>query len=240
MIIKSAIVLCAGRGKRLQPYTDETPKPLLKVSGVPTLDFILKSLKNAGVLNVCLVTHYLSEQIEAYAASQAYFDSQHIMCAKQHKLAGTADAAMAAITAKPEWFDESFILTASDYLLGEDFYTNQIQHFAKHDCAIGISLKSIPEAELALRSSVSFDSNGLIDAVVEKPAAGAAPSRMSANLIFILPANIKTYIEQVAPSARGEKEVQSAVNAHIAAHGPACGLEQAAPSEWTPDLASST
>ena len=91
-----------------------------------------------------------------------------------------------------------------------------------------------------MRSSVSFDDNGLIDAVVEKPAAGLAPSNMSANLIFILPANIKKFIEQVAPSQRGEKEIQSAVNAHIASYGPACGLEQAAPPEWSPDLAAIT
>ena len=63
---RRAVVLAAGRGRRLRPHTDHTPKPLLPVNGRPTLDFVLTALARAGVTDLCLVTHYLAGQIQAY------------------------------------------------------------------------------------------------------------------------------------------------------------------------------
>ena len=237
-MIKTAIVLCAGRGKRLKPHTDNTPKPLLPVAGKPTLDFILASLQVAGVEKVVLVTHYLAEQIEAYALTQHYFSDSNIVCVKQSQLAGTADAATAALSAIPEWFTQPFILTASDYLVPTDFYKALVETHEQSGKAIAVSLKKLPDEELSQRSSVRFDQNGHVLEVVEKPAPGNAPSNMGANLVFILPADIVAAINKVAPSSRGEKEIQSAVNAYLATNGPGCSLEQATPVEWSPELTS--
>ena len=65
-MIKSAILLAAGRGKRQRPYTDVTPKPLLEVNGHPTLDFVLRAVAKAGAERVCIVTNHLEEKIFAY------------------------------------------------------------------------------------------------------------------------------------------------------------------------------
>src|SRR5512139_1128361 len=61
IVIRSAILLAAGRGKRQRPYTDTTPKPLLPVRGRPTLDYVLTSVKHANVERVCIVTRHLEE-----------------------------------------------------------------------------------------------------------------------------------------------------------------------------------
>lgn len=234
--LTSAIVLCAGRGKRLQPYTDTTPKPLLCVAGKPTLDFILDSLQRAGIENVVLVTHHLAAQVEAYAQSQSFFPAARIVCIKQQQLAGTADAAMSALALKPEWFSTSFILTASDYLVPPLFYTSLVEAYQNSGKALAISVKRLPEKELAMRSSVRFDHLGQVLEVVEKPAAGNAPSSFSANLVFVLPADIVHAIGRVTPSVRGEKEIQSAINEYLHEHGPGCSLEQQTPAEWSPEL----
>lgn len=239
-LVKSAIVLCAGRGKRLKPHTDNTPKPLLAVSGKPTLDFVLDALSYAGIEQVVLVTHYLGEQIEAYARQQSFFPTHAIQCVDQQKLAGTADATLIALEAKPEWFLNSFVLTASDYLVPQAFYHELIQAHGGSQKAIACSLKRIAESEMNMRSSVRFNEKNDIVEVVEKPAPGTAPSPFSANLVFVLPADIKQYIETVDFSERGEKEIQSAINAYIQGSGepllPACGLVQATPAEWHPSL----
>jgi len=234
--VTSAIVLCAGRGKRLSPHTDTTPKPLLPVKDKPTLDFILASLQHAGIKKIVLVTHYLADQLLAYARHQSYFPADAIYCVPQEQLAGTADATLSALDAKPDWFSGSFLLTASDYLVPHPFYKSLIDAFIQSQKAIGVSVKRIDESEMAMRSSVRFDSNDHVLEIVEKPAAGTAPSTLSANLIYILPADIIHAIRQVQPSPRGEKEVQTAVNSYIQGHGSAFSLEQIAPSEWHPDL----
>lgn len=67
-----AMILAAGRGSRMQPYTSETPKPLVKVGGHPLLDYALKLVQPAGIDEAIVNTHHLGEQIEAYLAKQNF------------------------------------------------------------------------------------------------------------------------------------------------------------------------
>ncbi len=57
------IVPAAGRGSRLRPYTDDVPKPLVPVAGVPMLERSLGLLADAGVTEVVVVTGYLADQL---------------------------------------------------------------------------------------------------------------------------------------------------------------------------------
>ena len=232
--VSAAIVLCAGRGARLKPYTNTIPKPLLPMNGRPTLSYILESLKLSGIERVCLVTHYLSEQIERYATEQAFFPQGAICCAKQPGLAGTADATLCALEACPDWFDGPFLLSASDYIVPRDFYPTLTQAYQREARSIVVSIKRLPDEELAMRSSVRFNDQGDVLEIVEKPLPGTAPSRFSANLVYILPANIVPMIAAVEPSPRGEKEVQTAINVHLETNGVAFAVEQPAPVEWQP------
>lgn len=58
-----AIVLAAGRGERMRPLTDHTPKPLLEVQGEPLLGWHLHALAAAGVREVVINTAWLEDQI---------------------------------------------------------------------------------------------------------------------------------------------------------------------------------
>ena len=61
-----AMLLAAGRGERLRPLTDHTPKPLLKVGGQALIVWQLEKLKRAGISEVVINLAYLGEQIETY------------------------------------------------------------------------------------------------------------------------------------------------------------------------------
>ena len=63
---KSAMVMAAGFGKRLRPFTDKVPKPLTKVLGVPLIDVALNRLAAAGVARAVVNLHHLGEQIRAH------------------------------------------------------------------------------------------------------------------------------------------------------------------------------
>jgi N-acetyl-alpha-D-muramate 1-phosphate uridylyltransferase len=60
-----AIVLAAGRGERMRPLTDTTPKPLLQVRGRPLIEWHLQALARGGVRDVVVNTAWLEEQIVA-------------------------------------------------------------------------------------------------------------------------------------------------------------------------------
>ena len=64
-ISSPAIVLAAGRGERMSPLTDTTPKPLLQVHGKPLMQYHLEALAAGGFASAVVNTAWLGEQIEA-------------------------------------------------------------------------------------------------------------------------------------------------------------------------------
>ncbi|HAX92103.1 MAG TPA: mannose-1-phosphate guanylyltransferase [Rhodospirillaceae bacterium] len=66
----TAMVLAAGFGKRMQPLTLQTPKPLLKVGGKPMLDHALDHLRDVGIKRAVVNTHYLGDQIAVHCAQR--------------------------------------------------------------------------------------------------------------------------------------------------------------------------
>jgi len=65
-MIKKAIILAAGFGKRVHPLTVDCPKPLLKIGKETLLSNTIKFLIKFGINEVTINTHYLSEQIVSY------------------------------------------------------------------------------------------------------------------------------------------------------------------------------
>ena len=72
MRVKTALILCAGYGKRLAPMTNDIPKPLLKVKNINLLDNTLKFAQSIGINKIKINTFYLSEQIKNFIEKQNY------------------------------------------------------------------------------------------------------------------------------------------------------------------------
>jgi MurNAc alpha-1-phosphate uridylyltransferase len=63
MKINTALILCAGFGKRLNPLTLNTPKPLLKLNNVSVLETCISLIESIGVKKIMINTFYLDDQI---------------------------------------------------------------------------------------------------------------------------------------------------------------------------------
>lgn len=59
-----AMILSAGRGERMRPLTDHTPKPLLKVAGRPLIEYTIDTLVSAGFTEIIINIAHLGEQIK--------------------------------------------------------------------------------------------------------------------------------------------------------------------------------
>ena len=70
MKVRTALILCAGYGKRLAPITNDIPKPLLKVKNINLLDNTLKFAQSIGINNIKINTFFLSEQIKKFIEKQ--------------------------------------------------------------------------------------------------------------------------------------------------------------------------
>jgi len=66
MTNRSAILLVGGRGTRLAPLTNNTPKPMLQVAGVPFTEHQINKARNAGISEIVLATSFKAEHFEPY------------------------------------------------------------------------------------------------------------------------------------------------------------------------------
>jgi len=230
--VKTAILLAAGRGSRLSPYTDTTPKPLLPYKGKPTLLHIIESLDTAGVVQLLIVTNYLEHKISEFIQQTALPNHIHIKTVTQKTLSGTADAVITAIDLIPSWFTNSFLVSATDYIVEAPFYHELLNYHISHNCGISVSLKKVPPETQSMRSSVRISADMSVSEVIEKPAPGREPSPFTANLVYVLPHSITPFLKDTTPSIRGELELQSAINEWLKSEGCARGLLQQTPQEW--------
>jgi NDP-sugar pyrophosphorylase family protein len=231
-MIKSAILLAAGRGKRQRPYTDEVPKPLLPVRGRTTLDYVLSAVRCAGVARVCIVTHHLEQQIFDFVGNGSTWNLE-VTFSHQNELRGNGDA---LLSVPKDWIrDEPVLVAATDYILEENALLELVRAHEGYQADITMSLKECPVEELISRSSVDVDSGWRIKRIIEKPGREEIMSPYAASILFILPSKIWDYLPKIEASTRGEIEMQSAVQRMIEDGHSAFGLLQPAPQEWTPE-----
>jgi len=72
MKIKTALILCAGYGRRLNPITLTTPKPLLKINEITLLENCINLIHSLGINKILINTFYLSEKIEQFLKDKKF------------------------------------------------------------------------------------------------------------------------------------------------------------------------
>ncbi len=114
-----ALVLSAGYGTRLHPFTTQTPKPLLKIAGKPILGYIFENLARAGISEVAVNLHYQADQIRDYCGDGSKWGVS-IHYSEEAQLLGTAGTVLSL----KNWFTKDS--SSADFLvLYGDVITNQ-------------------------------------------------------------------------------------------------------------------
>ena len=79
MKVKTALILCAGLGKRLNPLTIEKPKPLLELNNITLLENTINLIKELGIKKIFLNTFYFKDQIKDYLNNKNFNISINIV-----------------------------------------------------------------------------------------------------------------------------------------------------------------
>jgi NDP-sugar pyrophosphorylase family protein len=108
------VVLAAGRGERLSPYTDHTPKPLMTLLGKPLIEHVISSCRDAGLKEFIVVTGYLGNVIRNHLRSGEHLGVSIDYVENANWSLGNGSSLMAA-RAKLEG-EGHFLLTMSDHI----------------------------------------------------------------------------------------------------------------------------
>ena len=104
-----ALILSAGLGTRLRPFSDMTPKPMFTLAGRPLLDLHIRRLEAMGCKAVAVNTHHLNATIAAFIGSQSYSIPVHL--SHEPELLGTGGAIK---NLADFWDDDPFMVINSD------------------------------------------------------------------------------------------------------------------------------
>ncbi|MDD9953205.1 MAG: nucleotidyltransferase family protein [Candidatus Woesearchaeota archaeon] len=149
----NVIIPVAGRGERLRPLTDTTPKPLLEVAGKPILDHIMDKILPLNPSEVIFVTGHLKEQIEEYAKK-----FPNARCIEQQEQRGTADAVWTAKDA----LTEDVLVDFGDTIFDADL---SVIENCQDDAIIWVKEVDNPERF----GVIVTDDQGYMTTMVEKP-----------------------------------------------------------------------
>jgi len=135
-----AIVLCGGKGTRLRPYTYTIPKPMLPLGKKPILEYVLQTLKNAGITEVTLAVGYLHEQIEEHFGDGKKFGMK-LAYTVETKEMGTAGS----IVPLSGQLKETFVVMMGDHMSNIDVKALVAFHKKQGGIAtVALNRKGIP------------------------------------------------------------------------------------------------
>lgn len=127
-----AVLMAGGKGVRLRPLTETTPKPLLPVGGKSIIDYNIDSLMENGIKHISVTVNYLHEQLEEHFAEPV--NGVKIDCIKEPQFLGT----MGATQFVTKFYNDVVLVMNSDLFTNidyEDFYL----HFKEHNADMSVA-----------------------------------------------------------------------------------------------------
>jgi glucose-1-phosphate thymidylyltransferase len=175
-----AVILAAGEGKRLRPFTETMPKVMLPVANKPVLEYVFDAVKKSGIDEIVVVVGYKKEVIMEYFKD--YKDIK-ITYVNQVKQLGTAHALLQA----KKNIKDSFIVLAGDNIIDQ----SSISKLMKTSSDYAILIKEHPYPS---KYGVVFVENNSIRRIVEKPKEDVG--KYISTGIYKLPRSVFTDIER--------------------------------------------
>lgn len=198
-----AILLCAGRGKRLKPLTDNKPKALLEVGGQTLLSRHLKALREVGILRVILVVGYKADEVRRQIGDGSGFGLQ-VEYALQSIPRGTGDALRWAARLIPS---DPFLLGYADiFSLRPDLYLRMMVD-SETPKILCVPVKDA--AAFGRLETMTVEGRRVLRAIVEKDGRHV-PGDINGGW-YVLPRVVLSHLENLPPSVRGEWELTDAV-----------------------------
>jgi NDP-sugar pyrophosphorylase family protein len=200
-----AVVLCAGFGKRMSPYTDTYQKSMIPVHGKPLLEYILEGIIFAGLKELIIVVGYRKDQIIQYFQKGDKWGIK-IEYVEQQEINGTGGA---LLTCEDLIKNDHFFLTWGDILVQYNVYKEVIDIFKQENQDYVLVAN---ETDDPYKGAAVYHENDYCTSIIEKPPIGKSRSELNNCGVFIFSKEIFKALKILKPSKRGEIELTEAIN----------------------------
>ncbi len=157
-MIKKAVILAAGEGTRLKPFTENAPKAMIPVANKPVLEYVVNALVKSGIHNIVIVVGYKKESILEYFGDGNRFGAE-IEYVTQKEQVGTAHA---LLQAEKYMEEDNFLVLPGDNIVDEKGIIPLIKE--KHEMVLLVKKHPQPS-----KYGVVEIEEGVIKNIMEKP-----------------------------------------------------------------------
>jgi UTP--glucose-1-phosphate uridylyltransferase len=226
MKLRKAVIPVAGLGTRFLPATKTVPKELLPIVDIPSIQYVVQEAVDAGIEEIIFVTGRGKDGIEdhfddAPELEQVLADRGHtdmvkmlrriaemteVVSVRQKKPLGLGHAVLCA---RDLVGDEPFAVMLADDLIDSDTpCIRQLLEIFQSTNESVIALMEVPQSEVhqygVIRGTTLRERLYQVEAMVEKPSAAEAPSRMAIIGRYVLRPEIFSILRSLAPGKGGE------------------------------------
>lgn len=127
-----AVLMAGGKGERLRPLTEKTPKPLLKVGDKCIIDHNVDRLISYGIRHINVTVNYLGEQLEEHYSQPR--NDIHVRTFREPKFLGTIGSILFVDT----FYNDTVLVMNSDLFTNID-YEDFFLHFKAHDAEMSVA-----------------------------------------------------------------------------------------------------
>ncbi len=196
------IVLAAGIGKRLRPFTNFIAKSLLPVGGRPAIIQILEDFNALNISEIAVVISHLGYQIRDYLDKGDY----RVTYIDEGKPLGTGHALLVA----SDFIQDDVLVAATDCILPREHLKELCAYHLAEKCDVTLSLKMLSEEEMLSSATVVLEKDNSISRIIEKPTRDEILSNVASSPYYVVNESIKRYLPRVKLSRRGEYELADA------------------------------
>ncbi len=207
------VILAAGRGSRMRGLTKNRPKAMLPVAGKPIIARVVEQLQAADIARIIIVVSADDAHLRPYFAAHPP-ENVSLTFAVQPYAGGMAHA---LLQAAPH-IDAPFVVTACDSLYPRTFYAELTAAHRAQSSPATLAVMALPPAVIPRASSVEIVGDRVVR-IVEKPAPEDAPSNIASLALYVFEPILLHHLRGVSVSARGEMELQDAIQMLMTAAG---------------------
>lgn len=227
-----AMILAAGKGTRLAPFTNTTPKPLLNVLGEPVIEHIIRFLRRQNVEDVFINTSHCASTLQSMVGDGSRYRMNFTYTFEGYKSKdkfvpvplGSAGG-LRNIQSIYRPFNETFLVVCGDAIIDFDLDYVLAFHKARKSIATIVSAK-VPLAKVSQYGVIDATEEGLIKRFQEKPAMEDACSDWVSTGIYVFEPEIFDYIP-----GDGEYDIGGELLPKLVENGQAVYACQT-PSQW--------
>jgi len=201
------VIPAAGKGTRMEPFTNAYPKELLPVGEKAVIHHAIEDMKEAGITDICIVVGWKQHAIIDYLASGEDLGVQltYVVQDERDGLAGAVKSAQHYIE------DEAFAVVLGDNYVDDKRALREIVKFHKHN-GMDATIGAFNPEDVTSYGIIDPGDDNMVDGLVEKPEKDEAPSELGISGLYVFEPVIFDAIDEIERGKGNEYQLTDAID----------------------------